>query len=128
MAENRGRDANDVSAIEVAAKSSHTRIVDLLVMKLKYTKERLRAIRHKLVEQAFSDQLRSISRKRKRKPRCFICYAWGSHAFGRWVERFAKHLKQGGVKPLLDIWDNPPGSRITDYIEEINRAEFVVLI
>lgn len=61
-------------------------------------------------------------------PTCFICYAWGNPDHEQWVLRFAKDLKNAGINVLLDKWKNRPGSSISGYIDEIERADYTLVI
>lgn len=68
-------------------------------------------------------------RNAERPPTCFISYAWGDAAHERWTERqLATDLRNAGIEVLFDRWHNTPGTSITRYIEQISKADFVVLV
>lgn len=59
---------------------------------------------------------------------CFISYSWGNQSDEEWVLRFAKDIKNANINVLLDKWSNPPGTRISSYIESIHSADFAIVI
>ncbi|NGX58439.1 MAG: hypothetical protein K940chlam3_01346, partial [Chlamydiae bacterium] len=49
------------------------------------------------------------------KPRCFICYAWGTEQHEQWVKRFAQDLEKAGFSVLLDHWESGYGDQIVSH-------------
>ena len=65
---------------------------------------------------------------KKKKPTCFISYAWGISKNERWVLQLAKDLRNADIDVLLDRWDSPPGSNLDLYIERILSSDFVIAV
>lgn len=61
-------------------------------------------------------------------PSCFISYAWGVREHEKWVRQLASDLRDAGIDGLLDIRHNIPGTDIDDYIEQIHKTDFVVVV
>ena len=66
--------------------------------------------------------------KAGRAPQCFLSYAWGTPAHEKWVLSLAKDLKNAEIDVILDRWNNPPGSRIDRFIDQIVASDFVVVV
>lgn len=61
-------------------------------------------------------------------PTCFISYAWDDGDHEQWVLRLATDLKKAGIGVLLDRWDNPPGTSISQFIDLILTSQFALVI
>ena len=60
--------------------------------------------------------------KRKKRPTCFISYAWGERTHEQWVEKpLARDLQNAGIEVILDRWHNTPGRSIVKFIERHQR-------
>jgi hypothetical protein len=60
-------------------------------------------------------------------PQIFISYAWGEGARTDLVQRIGLDLKRVSEGSLLDIVDNPPTTRITDFVSKIASSKHVLL-
>ncbi len=87
---------------------------------LKIAKSKLKAI-------TFEDSLKKIQSWKNSKPSCFISYSWGITPHETLIHKLAGDLEKAGVKVLLDIHDNVPGTRIIRFTEKIENVDFVVL-
>jgi small GTP-binding protein len=76
--------------------------------------------------------VKSLAKKsRKKRPTCFISYAWGEPVHEQWVEkRLATDLQNAGVEVILDRWDNAEiGSSVTRFVELLGDTEtFAVVV
>jgi small GTP-binding protein len=62
-------------------------------------------------------------------PTCFVSYAWGVEEHERWVLRFARDLRNADVDVLFDRRDSAEiGARLTDFINRIEKTDFVVVV
>jgi len=66
--------------------------------------------------------------KDRRKPSCFISYAWGDPKYERWVEQLADYLQNADVDVILDRWHNPPGASVGRFVERIEASDFVCAV
>lgn len=57
----------------------------------------------------------------------FISYSWENEAHNEKVERFVKKLREKNIYVLYDR-DMPLGERITDFMEMINKSEYVLFL
>jgi small GTP-binding protein len=66
----------------------------------------------------------------KKRPTCFISYAWGEPAHEQWVEKqLATDLLNAGIEVILDRWDNEYGSSLTRFVKLLEDPEtFVVAV
>lgn len=61
------------------------------------------------------------------KTTVFISYSWENETHNKRVERFIKKLRENNIYVLYDR-DMPLGERITDFMEIINKSEYVLLL
>lgn len=73
-------------------------------------------------------KIKGLAKDNTAKPKCFICYAWGDMAQEEWVLRFARDLRNSDVDVLLDRWHNSPGTRISEYTDQIHKSAFIIVI
>lgn len=57
----------------------------------------------------------------------FISYSWEDEQHNRKVEQFVNRLRESNIYVLYDR-DMPLGERITDFMEMINRSEYVLFL
>ena len=58
-------------------------------------------------EQAVYRVLSHVEEQKRKRPACFISYAWGDRPHERWVEKsLATDLKKAGIDVVLDRWEN----------------------
>jgi len=80
---------------------------------------------------AFETALVSINRLSagKRRPSCFVSYAWGNAEHERWVSRFAGDLRGAGIEVILDQTDNAAvGSNVGRFITRLSEADSVITV
>ena len=85
-------------------------------------------LRDELIRKVLYNKLCEIKGMITLPSSCFISYAWDSDKHKKWVEQLALDLKIAGINVYLDVWDNPPGTRILNYIKKISTSDFVLLI
>jgi hypothetical protein len=70
-----------------------------------------------------------VKTRRKKRPTCFISYAWGVREHEQWVEkRLATDLRNAGVEIVLDRWNNAAiGSSIARFISLLEDSRTFVL-
>ena len=81
--------------------------------------------------ESFLVTVKSLVRKRrKKKPACFISYAWGEREHAQWVEkRLARDLQSAGIEVILDRWHNAAiGSSVARFIELLESPETFVIV
>lgn len=61
------------------------------------------------------------------KTTVFISYSWENEIHNKKVERFVKKLRENNIYVLYDR-DMPLGERITDFMEMINKSEYVLFL
>jgi WD40 repeat protein/GTPase SAR1 family protein len=74
--------------------------------------------------------IKSLARtRRKKRPTCFISYAWGVREHEQWVEkRLAIDLRNAGIEVILDRWNNAAiGSSVTRFISLLEDCRTFVL-
>lgn len=71
-----------------------------------------------------------ITKKNKKKPTCFISYAWDILEHEKWVELFAEDLEKAGFQVLLDRWLTRKGEETMDFIEKIldEDTDYIIVI
>ncbi|MEK6261608.1 MAG: toll/interleukin-1 receptor domain-containing protein, partial [Planctomycetota bacterium] len=75
------------------------------------------------------DVQRWVQSEERKSPICFVSYAWGNRAHERWVEHhLAKDLHKGGIKVILDRWENHPGADLPGFVERIDQSDFVLIV
>lgn len=57
----------------------------------------------------------------------FISYSWENEIHNKKVESFVKRLKENNINVLFDR-DMPLGERITDFMEMINKSNYVLFL
>lgn len=75
--------------------------------------------------------VKSVARKRRRKkPACFISYAWGEPKHEQWVEkRLARDLQNAGLEVILDRWHNAAiGSSVPRFISSLEDPETLIVV
>jgi GTPase SAR1 family protein len=70
-----------------------------------------------------------VRTRRKKRPTCFISYAWGVQEHEQWVEkRLATDLRNAGIEVTLDRWNNAAiGSSIARFISLLEDPRTFVL-
>ena len=66
----------------------------------------------------------------KKKPACFISYAWGVPRHEQWVEkRLARDLQNAGIEVILDRWHNAAiGSPVARFVGLLESPETFVAV
>src|SRR5262245_41526324 len=64
----------------------------------------------------------------RKRPSCFISYAWEGKRHEAWVARLAETLAANGVAVHVDFWETHLGMDITQYMESRVRTSTHVLI
>lgn len=59
----------------------------------------------------------------KKKPVCFISYAWGIPAYETWVQQLAEDLEKAGIEVLLDRWCISVGKDLMGFVEKMLSDE-----
>ena len=75
--------------------------------------------------------VKSLARKKRRKkPTCFISYAWGVREHEEWIEkRLARDLQNAGVEVILDRWHNSAiGSSVPRFISLLEVRETLIVV
>jgi small GTP-binding protein len=94
-------------------------------------RERATADMRTLYESALVTVKSLARKKRKKKPACFISYAWGEPKHEQWVEtRLARDLQNAGIEVILDRWYNAAiGSDVARFVSRLEDPEtFVVVV
>jgi GTPase SAR1 family protein len=81
-------------------------------------------------EQAAFRVMSYVKKQRRKRPECFISYAWGDQAHERWVERnLATDLQKAGIAVLLDKWENAQiGASVMRFIERIEECDKIIVV
>jgi len=74
------------------------------------------------------DLLPYLRQKNTKSPTCFISYAWGDRYHEFWVKRFSEMLEKAGFNVLLDRWEDRRGKYLTNFIEKIENADWVIVV
>ena len=71
-----------------------------------------------------------VTDKKIASPECFISYAWGDTKQELWVERsLAMDLQKGGIKVILDRWENARiGASVPRFVERVGKTDRVIVI
>lgn len=71
-----------------------------------------------------------VTDKKIASPECFISYAWGYTKQELWVERsLAMDLQKGGIKVILDRWENARiGASVPRFVERVGKTDRVIVI
>jgi hypothetical protein len=65
----------------------------------------------------------------RKKPTCFISYAWEGKRHQNWVSRLAEALALNGVFVHVDFWETHPGMDIAQYMEaKVRRSTHVLIV
>jgi hypothetical protein len=91
------------------------------------------SLTHLVQEKAFlkllnEDILPYIKQKDMKSPSCFFSYAWGEPAHEVFVLRLAEMLEKAGFTVLLDRWEDRRGKYLTNFIEKIENADWVIVV
>ena len=75
--------------------------------------------------------VKSVRRDRgdvNKRPQCFISYAWGNPKHESWVYQLAQNLQNADIDIILDRWHNPPGTRLSQFVELIESADYICTV
>lgn len=61
-------------------------------------------------------------------PKVFISYSWEDEKHRVWVRHMADALLTYGIEAVVDQYDLEPGDRLPQFMEEIGRADYVLII
>jgi GTPase SAR1 family protein len=61
-------------------------------------------------------------------PYCYVCYAWGVPKHERWVDVLVNDLTAAGIKVIYDKKDLQIGQSISEFIETIEKSDYVIVV
>jgi small GTP-binding protein len=98
-------------------------------IKVTVNEERVLASRRTAFESA-TVRVKALARdEKKKRPSCFISYAWGDETQERWVRGLAKDLENAGVKVIFDRKDNSQiGANVARFVSRIEQSDFIVVV
>ena len=81
-------------------------------------------------EQAVYRVLSYVEEQQRKRPTCFVSYAWGDRSHERWVERsLSTDLKKAGLDVVLDRWENAKiGASVPRFVERLAACDRVIVV